>query len=80
MGDGDFLIDTGSGGIELRIPRGAGADFQAETGSGGVDLDLDDGVQLRTKQRDEAAFSIGGGGARVTLDTGSGAIRIRYSD
>jgi len=78
MGQGDFNIDTGSGSIRLRIPHGASADVQAETGSGGVDLDIGEPVQLRHKDRDQIAFSIGSGGARVRLDTGSGSIRITH--
>lgn len=76
MGDGDFRLDTGSGGITLALPAGASADVRASAGSGGVDLDLDEPIELRTKERDEVSFVIGGGDADVVLDTGSGGIRI----
>ena len=79
MGSGDFEIDTGSGRITLSVPRNASASVHASTGSGGIDLDLE-GVELRRKDRDEVSFTIGGGGARVTLDTGSGSIRITGSN
>ncbi len=78
MGTGEFRIDTGSGGIRMILPADAAADFRAETGSGGIDLDIEDGVLMRHMGRDEASFSIGGGGARVVLDTGSGGIRISH--
>jgi len=76
IGDGGILIDTGSGRVDLRIPADASLDVRASTGSGGIDLDLDTPVQLRRKDRDEVSFTIGGGGAKVRLDTGSGGIRI----
>jgi hypothetical protein len=75
MGSGRFEIDTGSGSVMLSLPAGASADVHASTGGGGIVLDLE-GVTLRRKERDEVAFTIGGGGARVELDTGSGGIRI----
>lgn len=80
MGSGNFKLDTGSGSITLGLPANASADIRASTGSGGIDLDLDEGVKLRRKERDELSFSIGAGAARVTLDTGSGGIRIVRSD
>jgi hypothetical protein len=80
MGGGEYLVDTGSGRIVLQIPRDASLDVRAETGSGDIDLDLEGGVELRRKQRDEVEFRIGGGDARVRLDTGSGGIRIVYND
>ena len=76
MGEGNYRIDTGSGGITMRLPSDASADFKAETGSGGIHVDLEEGVKLRRMERNEASFSVGGGGARVVLDTGSGGIRI----
>ena len=76
MGDGDFRIDTGSGGIRLRLPEGVNADVHAETGSGGIDVDLGDAVTMKRMKRDEASFTIGSGGAKIDLDTGSGGIRI----
>jgi len=78
MGLGDFRIDTGSGGIKMTIPTNAAADFHADTGSGGIHIDLDGPINMRQMDRDEARFSVGGGGARVVLDTGSGGIRISY--
>lgn len=74
--DGDLRIDTGSGGIDLRLPPQASAQLTAETGSGTIHVDLP-GVRLRWQERNEVAFHIGAGGARVVLDAGSGSIRIR---
>lgn len=77
MGSGDFDIDTGSGGITLALPPNASADVEAETGSGGIHFELDQEIRIRRKERDEVSFSVGGGGAHVRLDTGSGGIRIK---
>jgi DUF4097 and DUF4098 domain-containing protein YvlB len=75
MGAGTFRIDTGSGSITLRVPPDASAEVDAETGSGGIDLDVGE-VQVRRMERDEASFVIGDGRAQVSLDTGSGRIRV----
>lgn len=75
MGSGDFEIDTGSGSIRLVLPTDASAHVWAETSSGGVDLDVAQAV-VRSKERDRIEFEVGGGAARVHLDTGSGGIRI----
>jgi hypothetical protein len=75
MGDGEFDVDTGSGGIALELPAGASAAVSASTGSGGIDIDIDD-YDARSVSEDSAEFRIGGGAARLRLDTGSGGIRI----
>lgn len=75
MGDGDYVIDTGSGGITLYVPEGASAEFEADTGSGGVHIDVA-GAEIHHKKRDRARFTIGDGAAHVTLDTGSGSVRV----
>lgn len=76
MGKGKYLLDTGSGGVTLVLPGDASCRVACETGSGGVDVDID-GVTVEREGRDEARFTLGGGEARVVIDTGSGGIRIR---
>jgi DUF4097 and DUF4098 domain-containing protein YvlB len=76
MGRGDFDIDTGSGGITLALPASAACEVDAEAGSGGVHVGLADVQHMRRHDDDEVEFTVGGGGARVTLESGSGAIRI----
>ena len=80
MGRGDFDIDTGSGGITLALPATAACEVQAEAGSGGVQVDLTGVRNLRREDDDEVEFTLGDGGARVTLETGSGGIRIVESN
>ncbi|MEK9502071.1 DUF4097 family beta strand repeat-containing protein [Gaopeijia maritima] len=67
-------IDTGSGSITLRVPSGVNAEIEADSGSGGVDLDIP--MQLRTQRRNYIRGTLGDGRGRITLDTGSGRIRV----
>jgi hypothetical protein len=80
MGPGDFNLDTGSGRIVLVLPVDASADVRASTGSGGIHIDLGEGVRIRQQDRDEVVFTVGGGEARIELDTGSGGIRITRAE
>jgi len=76
MGSGSFVIDTGSGGIRLQLPGNASARVSADTGSGGITLDLASNFRMHHEDDDEAEFTIGDGAANLTLDTGSGSIRV----
>ena len=67
-------IDGGSGNVTLRVPESIGARIEAETGSGGVDVELP--MQVRRVGRDRLSATIGDGSAMVTIDSGSGRIRI----
>jgi DUF4097 and DUF4098 domain-containing protein YvlB len=78
MGGGNFEIDTGSGGITLALPSNASAKVHAESNSG-VDLQLDDAKNVR-QDDDEIDFVVGGGNARVNLETGSGRVKIIRSN
>jgi DUF4097 and DUF4098 domain-containing protein YvlB len=77
MGDGEFNVGTGSGDITLRMPPGATADVHAETHGGKVTVDLDGPVAFDTREEDEVRMTVGQGGARVDLGSGSGDIQIR---
>jgi lia operon protein LiaG len=70
-------VDSGSGGITLTVPRNLGAELVAETGSGGVDIDVP--FELRRKERGYLSGRLGDGRGRITIDTGSGSVRIRPS-
>ncbi len=76
---GDYEIDTGSGSITLLMPESVSADVLADTGSGGISVDLP-GIQTLHRERDQMRFKVGGGDARVRLDTGSGRIRVAALD
>lgn len=70
----DLMVDTGSGSVTLYLPAGLGAEIEAETGSGGIDVDLP--VQVRSVKRDHLVGRIGDGRGRISIDTGSGSIRL----
>lgn len=76
MGLGNFVIDTGSGGVTVNLPTDASVRVIAETGSGGIDLDVPNAM-LRRMSRDKVELEIGGGQAKLAIDTGSGGIKIR---
>ncbi len=66
-------IETGSGGVRVGIPRGAGLELRAEGGR----VTLDDALGFVGRQdRDGASGRIGGGGSRLSIETGSGNIVV----
>jgi hypothetical protein len=74
--DVDFMeVDTGSGSVTVWVPEDFGARVEFDTGSGGIDLDVP--VSTRSMRRDYISGTIGDGQGSMTLDTGSGGIRIR---
>jgi len=68
-------IDTGSGGVTMVVPDGYGADVEIDTGSGGIDVDVP--MTARTLRRSRLTGRIGDGDGRLTINTGSGGVRIR---
>ncbi len=75
LGDGRFLVDTGSGDIDLILPADASATIDADTGSGGVHNELV-GAMVERMDRNEMRLVVGDGGARITLDAGSGSVTV----
>jgi hypothetical protein len=70
-------IDSGSGSVTLGIPESLGAEFEASTGSGGVDFDFP--VQILRKSDDFVRVKLGDGHGRISIDSGSGPVRLRKS-
>ncbi len=70
-------IDAGSGSVTLGIPESLGAELEASTGSGGVDFDF--AVQVLRKSDDFVRVKLGDGRGRISIDSGSGSIRLRKS-
>jgi DUF4097 and DUF4098 domain-containing protein YvlB len=75
MGTGRFVIDTGSGGVELIVPRDASATISVDTGSGGIRNRIE-GAEVLHDSRGEMKLRVGGGEARVVVDTGSGGVTL----
>ncbi|MFC1661065.1 DUF4097 domain-containing protein [Gemmatimonadota bacterium] len=69
-----LVVDTGSGGVTVRVPASLGAQIELETGSGGIDLDLP--LEVREIRRNSMRGTVGDGEGRISIDTGSGAIRL----
>jgi len=67
-------IDTGSGGVTVRVPSSVGAQLELDTGSGGIDVDLP--LEIRESERDHLEGVLGDGRGSIRIDTGSGGIKI----
>ncbi|HEX6059946.1 MAG TPA: DUF4097 family beta strand repeat-containing protein [Gemmatimonadaceae bacterium] len=72
-----LVVDAGSGGVTLRIPESLGAQIEVDAGSGGLDLQVP--VTTRRISRDAFSGTIGDGEGRITIDAGSGRVRILRS-
>ena len=75
LGDGRFEVDTGSGDVELALPADASARIVADTGSGGVESEVP-GARFEKRDDGTREMTLGGGGAHISLDTGSGSVVV----
>lgn len=69
-----LLIDTGSGGVRLGVPEDLNASLEIDIGSGGIDIDLP--VRITRRDRTSLIGTLGSGGGRIVIDTGSGSVSI----
>lgn len=67
-------VDTGSGSVRIALPSNASLDVDIDTGSGGISSDF--AVSMNEVRRREMRGRIGDGGARLTVSTGSGGVRL----
>jgi DUF4097 and DUF4098 domain-containing protein YvlB len=76
---GTLSIETVSGPVELLLPASVSADFQLSSFSGRITNELGPAAEKRSKwtPQTELSFSTGSGGARISVETLSGAIDIR---
>ena len=70
----DLSVDAGSGGVTLHLPAAQGGDVDIETGSGGIDSDF--AVQTTRIEHNRLRGRIGGGNARIKIESGSGHVRL----
>lgn len=68
-------IDSGSGDVTLNLPANFNATLHIDTGSGGITSDF--AMQVTSKSRDRMTGRIGNGEGRVSIETGSGSVRLR---
>ncbi len=76
--DGSFSFQTVSGDIELRLPSGTSAEFDIETFSGDIENDFGQEAVKTSKYLPSKSleFSIGGGGASVSVSTINGKVEL----
>jgi DUF4097 and DUF4098 domain-containing protein YvlB len=67
-------VETGSGGVTVRAPATLSAEVNVETGSGGFQTDFE--ITTRRFGRNHVEGRIGDGKGRVTLEAGSGTVRL----
>lgn len=75
VGSADVDVRTGSGSVRLDLADNAGFDFSARTGSGSIQVKQAMAARVQSRHRLEG--SVGGGGAKVNVSTGSGSITVR---
>ncbi len=75
---GRFKFETVSGPIDLRVPRNVSASFDVSSFSGSIKNDFGPEPVKRDKYlpSKDLKFSTGGGGARVSVQTLSGPVRL----
>lgn len=68
-------IATGSGDVTLKVPPTVGAEVDLDTGSGDIDLG---GLtlQVRRIEHDHVSGTLGDGRGRLSVETGSGNVRL----
>jgi DUF4097 and DUF4098 domain-containing protein YvlB len=72
-------VESVSGSVELFFPAGFGAEFSVSTFSGTITNELGPAAEKSSRftPEKELSFTAGSGGARVTVETLSGAVSIR---
>jgi lia operon protein LiaG len=73
----DIVVDTGSGNITIAVPSGFGSAVNLSTSSGDVETDLE--IQVTRRNQEHLVGRIGDGQGRMTIETGSGNVRLKAS-
>jgi lia operon protein LiaG len=73
-----LTVDTGSGAVTVTLPDDLDADVDIESGSGDISSEFP--VQTARFARNTLRGTIGNGGAKIRVDTGSGAIALRRAE
>jgi hypothetical protein len=75
LGTGQIKVDTGSGGVTVRLPRDASFEAHADLGIGRITTGFSD-AQPILDDDEVVGYRRGSGGTRITVDAGSGGLRI----
>lgn len=70
-------VETGSGGATIRAPASLSAEVEVETGSGGFHTDF--AIVTRRFSRNSVQGRISDGRGRITIEAGSGTVRLLKS-
>lgn len=70
-----ITIDSGSGDVTLNLPANFSATLDIDSGSGGITSDFP--MQVSSKSRERMTGRIGTGEGRISIETGSGSVRLR---
>ncbi len=73
---GNWDLQTGSGGVTVKLPAKVGFDLRAHTGSGRITVDQPITMQGTIGNRHDVQGRVGEGGVLVQVQTGSGSSRI----
>lgn len=78
-GRGRFTMETMSGRVEMVVPQDINADFSIETYSGSIKNDIGPSPTRTSKYGPgkELSFTTGSGGARVSIESFSGSVKLR---
>src|SRR6476661_50197 len=69
-----FHGETGSGDVTIRAPASLSAALDIETSSGEIESDFE--VAVTRREEDHLVGRIGSGTGRISVDTGSGSVRL----
>lgn len=69
-----FHGETGSGDVTIRAPASLSAALDIETSSGEIESDFE--IALTRREEDHLVGRIGSGTGRISVDTGSGSVRL----
>ena len=72
-----WLLRTGDGNIDIRLPESFAADLDAHTGDGHVHSDFSVTTSTSTNRENDLRGRMNGGGQTLSIRTGDGTIDIR---
>lgn len=67
-------VDAGSGSVTVSMPANTSAEVDIETGSGSISTDF--GLQTDRYERNRLRGRIGNGSGRISIESGSGSVRL----
>jgi lia operon protein LiaG len=70
----DVSVETGSGDVTLRVPPTVGAEVEIQSSSGDIETDFP--VLVTRHARDHMTGTIGDGRGKISVETGSGGVKL----